>query len=94
MKGILTENVRILPKSGSLMSLFLRGIEREQKFLASALDNPDNNWRKFVRKEWVKDQCSLDQMTTGAESLIPWVCISFETWYKLLDKHMVRTDEK
>ncbi|HKZ43509.1 MAG TPA: asparagine synthetase B family protein, partial [Anaerolineales bacterium] len=84
MKGILPESVRTMPKIVTLNSLYKRGVEVEGAKIESRLNEPGGQWKKYVRPEWVKDYWQLGQVSDGPGSLLPWLCISFESWYKLL----------
>ena len=84
MRGILPESVRTMPKTVSLNSLFKRGIEVEGAKIESTLKEPGGQWKKYVNQEWLKDHWQNGQVSDGPGSLLPWLCISFESWYKLL----------
>jgi asparagine synthase (glutamine-hydrolysing) len=79
MRGILPEPIRTRSQPTSLASLFFRGVEREKIVLQACIQDPDAAWRKFIRPDWLV-KLALDR--NGHEGLVPWLCLSYETWYK------------
>ena len=84
MQGILPESIRTRIYPTSLEPLFFRGIEREKAVLQSCFQNHDAGWRTFVRADWlIKHWNVLDiPDRDGIDVMVPWLCISYETWYK------------
>jgi asparagine synthase (glutamine-hydrolysing) len=84
MRGILPESIRMRQNPTSLEALFHRGVEREATVLETCFTDPQAAWRKFVRADWLVNNWKvlLAPDRAGAEVLVPWVCVSNETWYK------------
>lgn len=79
MQGFLPEVIRTRPRPTSMESLYKRGRDREKNLLQSLLDDPESPWRKYVAPNWLSK--NLDTIIDGSEGLVPWLCISYETWY-------------
>lgn len=82
MRGILPEIIRTRRKPTSLVPLYLRGVERESKWLQGLLESADSHWYMYVRQEWVKRfwNVKFNPEEDGPHALIPWLCISFNSW--------------
>jgi len=84
MQGILPEAIRTRRQRTSLITLFMRGLEREKEVLMNCFQNPDADWRKFVRADWLLKRWNT-QVTPnmdGPELMVRWLCISYASWYK------------
>jgi asparagine synthase (glutamine-hydrolysing) len=86
MLDILPEIIRTRIQPTSMMPLFCRGVEREKNVLQTCFHDPGTVWRTFVRVSWLfrhwNGVVTPDQ--DGPEVLVPWLCTSFEIWYKSL----------
>src|SRR5262249_1799089 len=84
MKGILPESIRTRRQPNSLEPLYCRGVERENSLLRQSFENPDSLWRKFVRADWLLKRWNavLPEDQDGAQAVVPWLCVSFESWHK------------
>jgi asparagine synthetase B (glutamine-hydrolysing) len=84
MQDILPDTIRTRYQPTSLLSLFLRGIERKKRFLEASIQDPDASWRKFVRADWLLKRWNFPDTPDkdGPQVLVPWLCISYEAWYK------------
>jgi len=84
MLDILPEAIRTRRQPTSLASLFYSGIEREKDILQNCIQDPGAVWRKFVSADWLLKHWSKDITlnSDGAQPLIPWLCISYSSWYK------------
>jgi asparagine synthase (glutamine-hydrolysing) len=83
MREILPNGIRLRPQQTSLVTLFARGQEREQKNLAVLFREENAVWRKYVRSDWVEKQWDVPVTaeTDGPQALIGWMCTSFSKWY-------------
>jgi asparagine synthase (glutamine-hydrolysing) len=83
MRDILPDSIRARIQPTSMMSLFNRGVEREGNVLQKCFQDPDAAWRRFVKPDWLlkrwNNVAKPDQ--DGPTLLVPWLCISYETWY-------------
>jgi len=86
LKALLPEKVRNQRKPTSLLPLFSRGIEREYSFLESHIQNVNANWHRFVNQNWLFQNWSVLRKSNndGPKILVPWLCVSYQTWYKTL----------
>jgi asparagine synthase (glutamine-hydrolysing) len=84
MQGILPEIIRIRRQPTSLISLFFSGVEREKQVLQDYFEDINAVWRKFVRSDWLINRLNvkITPDKDGSEALVPWLCISFQSWYK------------
>jgi asparagine synthetase B (glutamine-hydrolysing) len=84
MKGILPEPIRNRIEPTSLMPLYFRGVDREKAILQACLDDPGAVWRKFVHADWVFNRWNavLTPDQDGPHAVVPWLCVSLESWYK------------
>ncbi|MBN1304052.1 MAG: hypothetical protein JXA13_06420 [Anaerolineales bacterium] len=86
MRGLLPEVIRNRPRPTYLNSLYGRGLERESKFLHTALQNPNAGWRKFIKNKWISKNRDAfipnARNKNNTEVLIPWLCISYDAWYQ------------
>ena len=84
MKNILPEVVRTRRQNTYMLPFYFRGIEFEKENLQEYFQVSTAFWHQFVEKDWVSPKwdtrVSFEQ--DGPHILIPWLCISFETWYK------------
>ncbi|MDD2921321.1 MAG: asparagine synthase-related protein [Anaerolineales bacterium] len=82
MQGILPEIIRARSQPSSLISLFFRGVEREKNLLEGYFQNPNANWRKFVKADWLSSRWNIPVTPEkdGPEALISWLCASYEAW--------------
>lgn len=85
MRGILPEAIRIRRQPTSLISFYFRGVEREKSVLQACFQDPNAAWRKYANADWIAKRWNMavtpDQ--DGPQVLAPWLCFSFEAWYKL-----------
>jgi asparagine synthase (glutamine-hydrolysing) len=81
MRGILPEVIRTRPRPTSLESLFSRGMDREKDIFLACLDDPDAQWRNYVADEWLSEHLNTIFKGDGSQGLVPWLCLSYETWY-------------
>ncbi|MGB8212672.1 MAG: asparagine synthase-related protein [Anaerolineales bacterium] len=90
MRGILPELIRTRLQPTSMEALYLRGVEREKTILQACLEDPGSAWRKFVRADLLLDHMRglVIPAARGSESVIPWLCVSYEAWYKRKTKNM------
>jgi asparagine synthase (glutamine-hydrolysing) len=86
MQGILPEPIRTRRRATSMVSLFMRGMDRERDLFLSSLQDPDSAWRKYIRADWLANHwnASITPETDGPEALVAWLCISYDRWYNLL----------
>ena len=84
MQGLLPDAILSRQAPTPLLSLFARGMERERSRAQSELENANSPWRKYVRADWLARQWNvpLTPETDGAESLLPWLCISCAAWLR------------
>jgi asparagine synthase (glutamine-hydrolysing) len=83
MQGILPDLVRDRMTRTSLTPLYLRGIKREQHVFMDYFQTPTPAWQRFISKDWLvtKRGSSASYMDMdGTESVIRWLCISYEAW--------------
>ena len=83
MQGILPDAIRTRSRPTTLLSLLARGMDREKNVLQSRVQDPSAVWRKYVRADWLKQRWDIPitRETDGAEAVIPWLCVSFASWY-------------
>jgi asparagine synthase (glutamine-hydrolysing) len=84
MQGVLPEIICNRLQPTSLLSLFFRGIENEKSFLQNFFQDTKSSWRRFVQPEWVLKRWNITVTPDkdGPQVLVPWLCFSFEAWYK------------
>jgi asparagine synthase (glutamine-hydrolysing) len=84
MRKFLPEIIRMRPGKTTWISLFFRGIERERGTLQNYIQDPQAFWRKFVRSDWILNRWDavFTREQDGADKLVPWLCVSYDTWYK------------
>jgi asparagine synthetase B (glutamine-hydrolysing) len=84
MKDILPEIIRTRRQPTSMMPLYHRGIENEHDTLKNCFEDPGESWSRFVRSDWlgVNWATLVSPEAKGPGALVPWLCISYETWYK------------
>jgi asparagine synthase (glutamine-hydrolysing) len=84
MQDILPDVTRTRIQPTRLLPLFFRGIERESTVLQAFFQDPDAQWRRFIRAEWLQERWNTIYLPEqdGAHALVPWLCISFDTWQK------------
>jgi asparagine synthase (glutamine-hydrolysing) len=82
MQGLLPDIIRTRPSGTSLDSLFFRGVEREKAVLEGCFLNPQAAWRKFVDGKWILTRWNGIWQEDGPEGSVPWLCITYENWYK------------
>ena len=82
MQGILPEPILSRSRPSSLLSLYVRGMEREREWLQAGFRDPHAAWRKHVRADWVLKHwdAPLTFQTPGTFSVVPWLCISYQSW--------------
>ena len=83
MQGILPEAIRTRTRPTTLLMLLARGMERERDVLQENIQNPGAAWGKYVRADWLKQhwETPVTQETDGADAIVPWLCVSFASWY-------------
>ena len=86
MQGILPEIIRTRNQPTFLGPLYLRGFVREKKVQQACFQDIDAGWRTFVRAEWLFNRWKslFSRENHGAEALVPWLCMSYELWFKSL----------
>ena len=84
MKGILPEIIRARPRPTALLPLYKLGLQKEQHVIQSCLQDPHAVWPQYVNAEWLRAhwQINAPAEQVGTESMIAWLCVSFESWYK------------
>jgi asparagine synthetase B (glutamine-hydrolysing) len=82
MRGILPDMVRSRIKPTSLTTLYNRGVEREENILSDCFYDMNAVWGKFINAYWLQKNWKniLTPETDGPEALVPWLCVSFESW--------------
>ena len=82
MQGILPEIIRARIFPTPLLSLFSRGLEREDTIYQSCLQDTYASWRKFVRSDWLLSQRNNQSLPIkdGPELYMIWLCIAYEAW--------------
>ena len=82
MRGILPDLIRNRRRPTSLQPLFLRGIfEREAPLVRDILEDPQANWPRFVRRDWMS-RAIEGHTDSGVEAVVLWRCLTFEIWRK------------
>ena len=86
MQGILPEMIRTRIYPTSMGSLFFRGFEHEKAVLQASVQDQGAGWRKFVRLDWLQNHWNVSDMSEQEKKsvMIPWVCFSYDAWYKYL----------
>ncbi len=86
MQGILPEAIRTRYQPTIMDSLYFRGFVREKKVQQDCFQDMGANWRRFVSAEWLSTHWKslFSQVTRSSEELVPWLCMSYELWYKSL----------
>jgi asparagine synthetase B (glutamine-hydrolysing) len=84
MQDILPDVIRTRNKPTRLISLFFRGIERENAVLRTFFQDPGAAWRRFVLADWLLERWNVafPPEQDGPQALVPWLTFSFEAWYK------------
>lgn len=86
MKGILPEIIRTRPRPTALLPLYQLGMQKESSVLDTCINDPNALWQTYVRPDWLRSHLQIkaraDQV--GTESMIGWLCVSFESWYKYI----------
>jgi asparagine synthase (glutamine-hydrolysing) len=84
MKDALPYQILSRTQSTPLLSLFSRGLDREDDLLQAYYQNPSAIWRKYVRPDWLleRSKVKLTRETDGPEAVISWLCVSYSTWYQ------------
>ncbi len=84
MKEILPYQILSRIQSTPLLPLFSRGLERESQLLKTCYQNPSAVWRKYVHPDWLLEQTKvkLTEEADGPQAVIPWLCVSYSTWYQ------------
>ena len=87
MQDILPQMIRTRTQPNRLLSLFFRGKERENNVLEACFQEPGSEWSRFVRADWLKEHWNVvyPPEQDGPQAVVPWLCISFETWYKTVN---------
>ena len=83
MQGILPEAIRIRSSPTTLLTLLSRGVERERDVFQSYVEDPAAPWHKYVRADWLMERwnISVTRETDGADAVVPWLCVSFASWF-------------
>lgn len=91
MKGILPEIIRTRPRPTALLPLYQRGLQREALKIQENLRNPRSIWPQFVKSDWLYENVKVELPVelVGTESMIAWLCVSFESWYKCATSEIV-----
>ena len=89
MQGILPELIRSRRQPTSIASLYDRGIEREKNVFLANLQDHGAAWQRFIRANWLNQrrQALVTPGVQGPEMVVPWLCISYEAWYKYQTIH-------
>jgi len=84
MKNILPEIIRARIRPTALLPFYKLGMQKESRVIDTCLNDPGAAWQTYVRPEWLRAHWKInvpaDQV--GAESMIAWLSVSFESWYK------------
>lgn len=81
MRDILPEIIRTRRTKTSFISLYHRGVERENDLLMSYTKAVKAEWRKFFHTDWQSKMPELAR-ANGIEALLPFLCVSYETWHR------------
>ena len=86
MQGILPEAIRTRYQPTYLDPLYLRGFVREKKVQQACFQDTGASWRMFVGAEWLSSHWKklFSPNNHSSEVLVPWLCVSYESWYKTL----------
>lgn len=91
MKDTLPEIIRSRPRPTALLKFYKLGMEKEMSVIETCLSDPAAVWKKYIRADWlsshIKISANADQV--GTESMIAWLCVSFESWYKCVATALV-----
>lgn len=84
MQGILPQPILSRSQPTSLLPLFSRGLEREQKVLLACFQDSNAAWRKYIRADWLLKHWNrkITPQTDGPSAVVPWLCVSFEAWFQ------------
>jgi asparagine synthase (glutamine-hydrolysing) len=84
MRGILPEVIRTRWQPTPLMPLYARGMEREKNVLGTCFQEPRAPWSRYVCSDWIAKRWNVDLKPEddGPQAVIPWLCASFNSWYK------------
>jgi asparagine synthase (glutamine-hydrolysing) len=85
MQDILPQMIRNRTQPNRLLSLFFRGIERENHVLETYFQDHNSAWSRFVRADWLQQHWKIvyPPEQDGPQAVVPWLCMSFETWAKM-----------
>jgi asparagine synthase (glutamine-hydrolysing) len=90
LQDVLPDMIRTRKWPTALNSLFIRGFDMEKTELLAYVQNPDANWRKFIRSDWLltKWNTMLESGKFNRDYLVLWLCISHEIWYHLFESYL------
>jgi asparagine synthase (glutamine-hydrolysing) len=85
MRGILPEAIRTRWQPTPLMSLYARGVEREKDVLETCFQEPHATWSRYVRPDWLLKRWNvgITPDNDGPQAVVAWLCVSFDSWYKM-----------
>lgn len=83
MQGFLPHEIVSRSQPTVFLSLFMRGIDRERESLSKFFTKNDSTWNQFVKSKWLTQnwQNEITPKSDGPASIIPWLCVSFDTWF-------------
>jgi asparagine synthase (glutamine-hydrolysing) len=86
MRGILPETIRTRDHPTYLGSLYLHGFVREKKVQQACFQDSSASWRRFVNADWLFKHWNrlFSLIDRRSDVLVPWLCMSYDIWYKLL----------
>ena len=87
MKGILPEIIRTRPRPTALLSFYKLGMQKEVQVIEDCLNDPSAVWQTYIRPGWLRDHLEINAPPerVGTESMIAWLSVSFESWYKYMN---------
>lgn len=97
MKGILPEIIRTRPRPTALLPFYKAGMEKENQTIQACIGDPNAAWNKFIRADWLASHLQINAPAdqVGTESVIAWLSVSFESWYKcvvsgIIDRSVIK----
>ena len=84
MKNILPEIIRARIRPTALLPFYKLGMQKESRVIDTCLNDPGAAWQTYVRPEWLRAHWKINAPAdqVGTESMIAWLSVSFESWYK------------
>lgn len=92
MQGILPEIIRTRPRPTALLPLYKIGLQKEQHLITDHLDALNPAWEAYIRQDWLRSHWKINAPAeqVGTESMIVWLCVSFDSWYKCTNSALVK----